>query len=413
MEHLGQMMIFDLLLGGFILSLIGFNLVYLQKILRQSFNQYSIHFMLTIILIDIWGCALTLFLFDQLFSFSIIDLMAVLYLIGNTCLILGITNVSIIFTRPYYPTHTRRLSMLSVLFFSMLSTLAVIDLINYLGGSNSIYWIFVKSNDVLTFYTHPLVLLYIALGVTSLLLAGTIIVVKHHTFSEFLYAKEEQKRANIIRLLAILPSIGYLISSGMITGFFIFSSLSVFILTVSLLVPFSVLVYISYTRPVLFLISGIRVVPLLKQGYLGFVLAAFLDQGPEVIRISPNAQNVMKISDLSLEASTISLMAITGSSEFWANRVILVPIPTSKEVSAMTFTFLTKNPELNDPRLQTHDPVIFAILIPAFLPLSLKNCSEVLPIVLKKLREKETLSEINNEDFLIDLTIFIINKLQV
>ncbi|MFW9996157.1 MAG: hypothetical protein ACFFD4_29215, partial [Candidatus Odinarchaeota archaeon] len=355
--------------------------VFSLKILLTYPDYSSLRLVWIILNINIWITSTVLILFDSfLLTFITEDAYKVIYQIGNVCLLLGIISFSyLMHNRLYRGGKVYFFSNLSILAYSMTLALVFVDL----SLQQPLFFVMMKGseNGGRELELHWLTLLLISMALISTLIALTLAIQKSSSVTEKFFAE-----GKIIGLFVVV-GIGFTATMGSIflTGAFVNTlslKLGLVIMTPAVMLLFTSLVYVSYTRPFLLLMGGFQPKPLLTQGYVGYLLAAFMDKGPQCLLISPEFKQRVKLDDESLTSFTLSALSLTGVVSETTENISLLPVST--DIAALAITFDTKNPEAEDLRLKEKTAILFAVLFPSIMTLAISNITNILPVVLEQ-----------------------------
>ena len=156
----------------------------------------------------------------------------------------------------------------------------------------------------------------------------------------------------------------------------------------------------------------------IKDGIIGYILAAMTEQGPTPIAVSEQFKNYSKISDNSISGMAMTSIINVGAfredpSQLFQETIAITPVPNNPHLSAVVLSFNTKDPELVkiDARMETGIPTVLLIPFPSDLFIALHKFIEIVPILKTELKNGDQLERFKQKEFLEDLTFKIIKEL--
>lgn len=401
------MNLIEIFFGLFFLSFILLSLGFSGKILLTYFDIPSMHLFLIIGCIDIWILGAVISLLEPLLSFVPDNGFLLIYRLGTITISLGMISFSRMMHRPIFGKKTRFLSTLSEIIFSMTFTLALVDLLL----PKPLFIVITRNSGEWKFTLHPLTLTLYILAISFLVMAISFDLLSSATISEKFISHLKTIRSFLLIGLTLLLSSSIIFLVGSVYFHWFSTKLGSISFTLTIIFLFSFLIYLSYSHPFFLLMSGIQPNNLLKAGYVGYFLGSFTDYGPELILVSPQIQERMELSDEALANFGIYILTMTGHMDTIAEKVSLIPISAIEELVALSFTFLIKNPAVEDERMVDGAPTFFAILIPSIMALGLNNMQTLVSLVMERVKEKGVLSQLADQEVLKDLTIIVLRKL--
>lgn len=402
------MNVIEIFFGLFFLIFILLSIGFSCKILLTYFDIPSLHLLMIIMCIDIWIFGTVLSLLEPLLPVVPDDAFLLVYRFGIITILLGMISFSQMMHRPIFSRITRFLSTLSEIVFSMIFALAMVDVLLLHPQFFSI-----TRNSVgdWEFTLHPLTLTLLIVAISLIISAISLDLLTAPTISEKFIAHLKTIRLILLIGFTLVLCIGSIFFFGTIYFHWVPPKLGSIFFTLTIILLFSFLIYLSYTQPFFLFMSGIQPNNLFKPGYVGYLLGSLTDFGPEPILVSPKIKKRMDLSDEALITFTIFILSLTGTFDTIAEKVSLFPISAAEELFALTFTFLTKNPAIKDERMAEGAPTFFAVFIPSIMTLGLNNMPNILSIVMERMKEKEDLSQLAEHEFLKELTLFVLRKL--
>ncbi|MFW9994025.1 MAG: hypothetical protein ACFFD4_18420 [Candidatus Odinarchaeota archaeon] len=391
-------MIVQIVSGIVFLAFVIAGTAYSLVTVLASHEATALRFAGTVLCITAWVASSVLFLFEPLLAVVLTVNSRYVYLIGNAGLFTGIASFSLLMNQPYYRQTTRSLATASGMLFVMLLTLDIADLVT----PNSSYFVITLQSGDWWLYTHPLAefLLITALFFTVLAVLSSLWRADYATGSRFILL------AGLVALVLVL--------AGVIGGEIFLPAIplnaSLIITVPGVITLFSSLIYFSYTRPFFFIVKRPQYRLLVNLGYIGYVLSAFLDSGPQPLLVSPELEKQMKFSEkffLNWSVGILTLSSVLNRS--FGNTGIL-PVPASSGMTALTFIFDMRNPETTDQRFIGKTPVLLSIFVPTIMTRGMTDLSGALPAIQDQINQKETVFRLKDHGFLKELTITVLEK---
>ncbi|MFX0095923.1 MAG: hypothetical protein ACFFBD_29565, partial [Candidatus Hodarchaeota archaeon] len=120
-------------------------------------------------------------------------------------------------------------------------------------------------------------------------------------------------------------------------------------------------------------------------------------------RLNIDDEVLVNFSVSTLSASSIYQSLSTGTS-------VLVPMPGFQDLKALAFIFMIKNPEVDDERLLEGASTFVAILFPSILLPGLSNIIKAEKYIWEKIKEKDTLQNLIDAEFLENITLNVLRE---
>ncbi|MFX0091914.1 MAG: hypothetical protein ACFFBD_09145 [Candidatus Hodarchaeota archaeon] len=388
----------------FIIFIIG-TIFYLYRFVLDYRDIVALYLIIEVIFFDFWLFSISLFLFDSLFPITD-EILIVNYYLGNIALLSGLIGFTLMTNRPMFSRIARIFARLSALGYTMIVTLNLIDLLSM----QPLFFVVARNNGEWELNLHPLALVIIFITVALTMLSVSLNILNSELVPDNLFSEQKRDRYLLVCTLTICLIIDIISFLGTITPNFLSLKLGFIIFVHTTIIPFILLLYFSYTYPFFFLIIGTQTSLLFEHGYIGYLVASFTDYGPSPITIFRVFKERMGLSNESIENFCVSGITALSVYDPLTERFSVFPVPIAKRLIALIFLFLIVNLDIEDERLAEGAPTFFAIMLPATVLLELNKVARIEPIIWKWLREKETLSQLADDDFLKKLTLFTLRQ---
>ncbi|MFX0061211.1 MAG: hypothetical protein ACFFC7_03425 [Candidatus Hermodarchaeota archaeon] len=394
--------IIEILCGLILLIFIIGNIVYLYGFIVKYLDLTAFYLLIEFLCFDFWIFSISLFLFESLFLFPPVTLILGYYF-GNIALLAGLVGFSFMMNSVIFSRIARILSKISIIIYSMIIALNLADLLSI----QPLFFLITHNAGVWVLILHPLAFTFSIIAAASTILTITLNVLNPTVLPEYLSLQQKKFRYNLSYGLILFIAIGVI--SLFITALFLLK-LSLLISFLTIIIPLGLLFYFSSTKPFFFLISGTQATLLLEKGYIGYFVASFADYGPTPILISPVLRECMNISTEALENFSVSGLSAMSVYDSLTEKVSLLPVPTIDDLEALLFQFLIPNTEVKDERLVMGAPTFFAIIFPSTMLFRANDVTRIIPLIWRQLREKETLFELSDANFLEKITLLALRQ---
>ena len=159
------------------------------------------------------------------------------------------------------------------------------------------------------------------------------------------------------------------------------------------------------------LLGGANPIIMMKKGVVGYMLISIMEKGPDPLLYSSPLFNKTQITRETSIGLSVLILTAAGMLESFEERSILIPVPHHSGLVILAYSFLIPHKDSDDPRLITGAPVAFGVIIPTILMRALRDLNLGLEIVLERVKLKDDLSELQNEEFLEQLTVNVLRKI--
>ncbi|MFX0064464.1 MAG: hypothetical protein ACFFC7_20015 [Candidatus Hermodarchaeota archaeon] len=397
------MSMLDIFIGLLLLIFIIVSIGYAFIVLRQYFDSSAVYFFGVVTCFDAWIFTIALFFFFSPLTFP--QGIQVVYTIGNIALLLGLIGFAYMMNHSIFSRTAGIFAKLSIFGYSMIIALNLVDLLL----TEPIFFLIIQNTADWEVNAHPLATVLIIVTGFLLMLTVAINILNLSIIPENLVS--QQKNMRYLLLLGIIVGVGVGIGAFISTSVLNLVSLkvSLILFVAAAFISILPLLYFSYTQPFFFLVVGMQSSRLLlEQGYVGYFLGSFTDYGPSPVLISAELKEQMNISDQILVNFSVSALSASSIYESLVGTFSLLPVPECTTLTALTFTFIVKNPKIQDERLIDGTTTFVAIMFPTSMLSGINNIAKIQPYIWAQLKEKETLSQVSDPEFLEKLTLFIL-----
>ncbi|MFX0091989.1 MAG: hypothetical protein ACFFBD_09520 [Candidatus Hodarchaeota archaeon] len=378
------------LLSLVLLVLVGAGLWLSFRLFLINLNRVSLNILVVVLFMDFW-------VLSKLFS-SFIDFFpsfrAIETIIGSIGPFTGITGaifLSKAFDQPFLDKKTRFSALVTLSLFLILFGVALTDLFL----PSPIFFDSTYQSGEWQHTLHPLTLILVILGILLFLVTFVFAFKSIRMMPDYLISEKSLKLAVLMAVISLVVCVGGLVLFLDLPALFVLC-LTALISSFTLLLP-----YISQDQPFLLLGGGFQPNLMLERGYLGYCLSSWSELGPCPILFSSEFGTFANVSEADLLLLSVKAATTLGGDK----SIGLVPIPNHADLLALVVTFPIKNHEFTDRRFREGVPSQFAILFPSVMSIALNRINRVLPIVLKKVNQKEDIKALADHNYLQEMAI--------
>ncbi|MFW9997367.1 MAG: hypothetical protein ACFFD4_35310 [Candidatus Odinarchaeota archaeon] len=394
--------------SSIVLFLVFMNTGFVVKIFLDYPGISSARLVIISLLINVWAFTGSLFFFVAVLPENTGAVLTFLHSIGLFCLFSGLTGLAAVLNKTLHGKPVRFLINSSAVLYAMDASLAVADLCL----ERPVFFAFAVTPGTWRFDMHPfsILLTLLAVVLTAVSVFASILVA--NPVREYFLGQQKRFKKTVLTafflFLAMLPA-GF---AGTVIFHVIPLTIGFAANMLSVLGLFSITFYMFATQPLFLLLSGANPDVFLKQGYTGYFLGVFADDGPGPALVSAECKSRLDLSELALLHLNLKVLTVAGtdSSARFQRVAAVIHVPVTDNINALGVYFNSNDPEAKDPRLRRNSPVVFGVLFPVVLNKAFHHIFDVLPIVLEQVSLK-TVPELKNSFFLENLARMVLKKL--
>jgi len=350
-----------IILGFALIALVIISLWYVTKVFLLKKSLATFRMLLLMIFFELWTISRIILIFNiQLSLIRATNNFAVLR-IGNAFLVISILIMAFLFTNPFFGEKARFFAFAG---YSMFSGLGILILYDFFNPTFFRYTI--KDQMVVNeINSAPIILTLI--GLTMMTISYLFVMRSLDRLPEMLYVRHNKY------WLMILPIVGGVIVLFLFVAFF--SDLTNFntIFTVFMNVLFHYTTLYLLHQPYIQFNLGLSPRDLVEQNYVGYILGALTDVGPDVMVTSDVFNSTVGIDEIAIYTLNLGGTTVMGMNESFANKIAIIPVPHDERLSAIIYAFRTHYQDLNETKEFMTTPAVLAIIIPSVLLINMNN----------------------------------------
>ena len=102
---------------------------------------------------------------------------------------------------------------------------------------------------------------------------------------------------------------------------------------------------------------------LVERGFIGFVVSAMTDRGPETRLVSPSFVERFEITENMLQLFAMNTVSVVGVGDSFHETLAVLPVPKASAIMSYNYTFEIVDETYTDPRSSNIAPTVFSLLL--------------------------------------------------